>query len=86
MAAKYVLKLSEEERQKPSQGSPKGRRGRPLRSERSHGAEVLLKCDQGQLGPVCGVTGESPTPSTSPNDLSRVGASERFSMAPKPRC
>ena len=52
MAAKYVLKLCEEERQNLS-GIAKGTRGRQAIAQwKITRAKALLKCDQGELGPA----------------------------------
>ena len=82
MAAKYVLKLAEEERQYLSEIA-KGRRGKQAIAQwKVTRAKALLKCDQGELGPAW-ATGTSPTPWTSPNGPFRTGARERFWMDPR---
>ena len=54
MAAKYVLKLAEEERQYLSEIA-KGRRGKQAIAQwKVTRAKALLKCDQGELGPAWG--------------------------------
>ena len=52
MATKYVLKLSEEEREKLSRIA-KGTRGKQaIASWKVARAKTLLKCDQGEFGPA----------------------------------